>query len=1311
MRSERASKGLQATLLRAAGAAVFQRGEDYFRRRRVGELTLGPNSARARVRGTSLYEVELRVPPGEEDWGCSCTCPYAEDVGVCKHLVALGFAWMAALGADPFPQLSEKQKEPTPKQEAPEPYDRFLGKGEELSVWAKERGVDQLLAVPLAELAEPGSIGPFFFGTSVGQVLTGKAGVGPVAPPLDAGLRAAALKSLERAAEQVARMLEEDRSLTHEPPPPPGQPALRLLFERALEYRKVVRAEAAPRPKEVVRGWLELVKEPLAIRYREEPCTNPLGYLGTRRDFSKETLVTFLLPRGGEEPLSGSCSIDRGCCPHLLSAVDELILALRSPAPGSLAAALDKELNQPTWARSFEIIDSGAKAPAPSRELVSWCLQPDRLGEGGQVHLTPIRQTPRGRGGYTRGRPVSLESLAEGRVAGATPQDQHVAQLLLPAERAGGRVSAAVTVALRLRALAQLEGHPRLRLGDGDGAPLTVATRALKLAARDAGDGQVRLVVSLGGRPLSNAELGGLRAQERGSRGRIAWLDEAARACWLVHVQHELRPFLEAIHLAGGLFPQASHEALLERLARLEGTVEVELPPGLRGTEVPADCTPAVRLAGLPGGGLALKARVRPMPRGFAFPPGEGSGEVASFQEGRRSFCRRDFGMEQARAAELFASLGLSLTGAQAQVEDPQRALDLVAALEARAREGLSTEWEEEPIRLASPIRLKDLKLRVASGEDWFGLTGEAAADGPAGNRVALADLLDAIRRGVRYVRLDERRWAALDQGLRERLAPLAELVHESRHGLELSPAAAPELEELSGELAAFEADSAWRGLAQRLREARRSNPKVPAGLRAELRAYQREGFTWLARLSKWGVGACLADDMGLGKTLQALALLLHRSKLGPALVVAPASVCFNWRAEAEKFAPQLRFHSYHEADRQRLLGSIGKGDVVVASYGLLSRDAEELSKVKFATVVLDEAQAVKNAATHRAKAARALKGDFRLALTGTPLENHLGELWSQYRILFPGLLGSQEQFRERFAVPLEQGNSPERREALARLLRPFLLRRTKSQVARELPARTEISIRVSLSSAERSVYEEVRRSVLEELAKAPSQRPEQRRFQVLAAITRLRQLACHVGLIDETWAQGSAKMERFGELVSQLKDEGHRALVFSQFTRHLALARAVLEAQGIGFLYLDGATPQEERGGLVRRFQGGEGDVFLISLKAGGTGLNLTGADNVIHLDPWWNPAVEDQASDRAHRIGQTRPVTVYRLISTCTVEETILSMHARKRALVEQVLAGAGSAAKLSADELIELIRSGGDTAREELGESEPPRSSQVA
>ncbi|HEY0840338.1 MAG TPA: DEAD/DEAH box helicase, partial [Vulgatibacter sp.] len=403
-------------------------------------------------------------------------------------------------------------------------------------------------------------------------------------------------------------------------------------------------------------------------------------------------------------------------------------------------------------------------------------------------------------------------------------------------------------------------------------------------------------------------------------------------------------------------------------------------------------------------------------------------------------------------------------------------------------------------------------------------------------------------------------------------------------------------------------------------------------------------------------------------------------------------SVCGGWVREAQRFTPALRplvFGDLPDHERAAAVAGLGPGDVLVVSYTFLARERELLSGRPFATLVLDEAQAIKNAQTERAKAARALQADVRIVLSGTPLENHVGELWSLFQVAVPGLLGSWELFRQRFALPIERGDSAERREALSRVLRPFLLRRTKKEVAADLPPRTEIDEYVEPSRAERELYEQARLAAVARVkGVAGSMSPEKARFEVLAAITRLRLVSCHPALYDPDSTVPSSKLERTLELLAQLREEGHRALVFSQFTSHLGLVRRALEDAGMRVLYLDGGTPGGERQALVDAFQAGEADHFLISLKAGGFGLNLTAADFVLHLDPWWNPAVEDQASDRAHRIGQTRPVTVIRLIARKTIEEQILSLHAQKRELVASILDGSGAAGGLDTADLVRLI-----------------------
>ena len=470
--------------------------------------------------------------------------------------------------------------------------------------------------------------------------------------------------------------------------------------------------------------------------------------------------------------------------------------------------------------------------------------------------------------------------------------------------------------------------------------------------------------------------------------------------------------------------------------------------------------------------------------------------------------------------------------------------------------------------------------------------------------------------------------------------------------------------------------DNARRKLASFEGIAPRSEPR---GFIGELRGYQRDGLGWFRFLREFGFGGCLADDMGLGKTIQVLALLVSReAERGDAprasLVVAPRSVVFNWIDEAKRFAPKLRTLDYTGIGRSAADLATGQHDLVLTTYGTLRRDAAMLSKVPFDYVILDESQAIKNATSQAAKAARLLSGRHRLALSGTPIENHLGELWSLFEFLNPGMLGKSPAFRAWTAGAGDADD--ESRVALARAVKPFVLRRTKENVTPELPARTEQTLWCDLGPVQRRLYDQLRdhyRSSL--LAQVSREGLAKSKIHVLEALLRLRQAACHPGLIDKARAgMDSAKLDLLVERLAEVVDEGHKVLVFSQFTSLLALLKPRLVALGpIGIAYLDGATPAKARAEAVARFQADEScRLFLLSLKAGGVGLNLTAAGYVFLLDPWWNPAVEAQAIDRAHRIGQSKPVIAYRLVARDTVEERILSLQEKKRALADSILSG---------------------------------------
>ncbi len=469
----------------------------------------------------------------------------------------------------------------------------------------------------------------------------------------------------------------------------------------------------------------------------------------------------------------------------------------------------------------------------------------------------------------------------------------------------------------------------------------------------------------------------------------------------------------------------------------------------------------------------------------------------------------------------------------------------------------------------------------------------------------------------------------------------------------------------------------------------------APRGLKLALRPYQKEGLAWLQFLREQNLSGILADDMGLGKTAQALAHLLCEKESGrldhPALIVLPTSLIFNWKNEAARFAPDLSILSLHGAERKKRFAEIPRHDVVLTTYPLLWRDAGELTQYRYHLLLLDEAQTVKNSRSQGAEAVRKIDARHRLCLTGTPLENHLGELWSQFDFLLPGFLGSRHGFSKYWRTPIEKQGDVQRRELLSRRIRPFILRRKKEDVAQELPAKTIIVRKVELAGRQRDLYETVRASmdtmVREEIASKGFARSQ---ILILDALLKLRQVCCDPRLVRANAArrvEERAKLDLLMTMLPEQVDEGRKILLFSQFTSMLGLIEAELKKAGLDYVLLTGDTVDRET--PVRRFQNGEVPIFLISLKAGGVGLNLTAADTVIHYDPWWNPAVENQATDRAHRLGQDKPVFVYKLIVAGSIEERILSLQERKADLANSILSeDRQSGLKFGADDIAALF-----------------------
>jgi superfamily II DNA or RNA helicase len=929
------------------------------------------------------------------------------------------------------------------------------------------------------------------------------------------------------------------------------------------------------------------------------------------------------------------------------------------------------------WERALESLDAflggttkADTAPAPRKaKRLAFFLDVEHQT------ITAVEQSAKGRDGWTDGRPVAMKRLHEQdpRLDYLTPQDRQVLRHIR--KDSGSWYSDEQYEFDHHRAIAALVGHPAVFDATQRAQPLGLVSYPVELVVTEVKDGY-RIALS----HTASEETAFLEA-ETPTRFRVVMFPKK-----LLTVQ--------AILTEGGLtVPAVAREQVVALVRRTNPTLPIRAEIAeLEQPGVEADATPVVQL--LPyDAGLKLTLLVRPFGAGGpAYVAGLGGRSVLATIDGQQRRANRDLPRELALRTALVEACATwrDRGGAESHelvVEDLEGSLDLL--LELRAYGGpVAIEWPEGRKLRVSPVETGKIKMQVAQDRDWFSVDGTIALD--EDRVLEMRFLLDRLDHAHgRFVPLGDGTFVALTHQLQTQLQRLAAVAEPHRKGSRVHALGAPALEAVLGDAGEVKTDAAWKNHVARIRAAEGWMPAVPPTLQAELRDYQVDGFIWLARLARWGAGACLADDMGLGKTVQAIAVMLDRAAEGPCLVVAPTSVCPNWEAEIARFASTLRTHRLPATgDRAALIGDLGAQDVLICSYGLLHQSAETLARRDWQMVVLDEAQAIKNADTKRAQAVQSLRAGFRLALTGTPVENYLDELWSLFSFVNPGVLGSRDSFQRRFAGPIERNKDVHARQGLRALIRPFLLRRTKAVVLSELPPRTEQTLNVEMTEAERAFYEALRQRSLERIATLDAP-PGQRKIQILAEITRLRRACCNPALIDTAAGVPSGKLAAFMELVEELIRNRHRALVFSQFVGHLNLVREALDAQGVRYEYLDGGTPSAEREKRVAAFQAGNADLFLISLRAGGTGLNLTAADYVVHLDPWWNPAVEDQASDRAHRIGQERPVTIYRLIMQDSIEERILALHRDKRDLAADLLEGTETTARLSEDALLDLIR----------------------
>ncbi|TCZ65412.1 DEAD/DEAH box helicase [Roseicella aquatilis] len=1044
---------------------------------------------------------------------------------------------------------------------------------------------------------------------------------------------------------------------------------------------------------------------------------------------------------GGTAPaFTGICTCPGGInCKHVVAALiaarDVLPAAPQPAPPAPEPPALPPAIQD--WLRALTEAGEGDPEAYPptlrQRLLYVVALQAGAEGAGVPT-ITPVSVALRKDGSFGPARPIPIHQVPTARYL--RPSDhrilRRIAALAYVAPGAAGHED-------RPELLRRIIATGRARWGEPDGPVVTEGpVRPGRLAWRLTPEGMQRPALAL------DEGLVGFALPE-------PWYADPATG-QLGPVDLGLPAHVAARLLLAPPIPAEAAPLVAAELGQRVAAPAVALPATLdppellRGPPVPclrltATRLPAYAVTGVGwrrAGGGAPEITVPLARLSFRYGPvrlafGERPASDVLARKDRLYRLRRDHGGEREAVLRL-ARAGLESVGyrlaygahgfhdafmlAPAAGEDDPDWLDLLLQdVPALRAEGWEVEIAEDfPIRLIEPEGPLEARLEEGSGIDWLDLQLGVLVEGERVDLVpALVELLATgpeVLSGAlegeaeafllplpdgRLLSLPRARVAPILRALIELFAEGAIDPEAGRIGFtRLDAAELARLEERSG--LAWQGGEAIRALGAQLRAAEGRIPPValPEGFHGALRPYQAQGVAWLQFLRTAGLGGVLADDMGLGKTVQTLAHLAIEQAAGrldrPALIVCPTSLVPNWRREAARFASGLRVLPLHGPGRKVRFPEIAAHDLVLTTYPLLTRDQEALTAQDWHLVVLDEAQTIKNPNAETTRQALRLRARQRLCLSGTPLQNHLGELWSLFDFLAPGFLGSARSFRSRYRTPIEKHGDAARQAALHRRVRPFLLRRTKEAVATELPPKTEITEPVEMEAAQRAVYEAIRLSMHARVKAAIAEKGLARSgIVILDALLKLRQACCDPRLLAMASAKkaGSAKLDRLRDLLGVLLEEGRRVLVFSQFTSMLALIEAALRQDGIPYGLLTGDT--RDREAPVRRFQAGEVPVFLISLKAGGVGLNLTAADTVIHYDPWWNPAVEDQATDRTHRIGQERRVFVHRLITLGTIEEKMELLKERKRALVASVLeAEAGGALALTEADIEELFTS---------------------
>lgn len=958
---------------------------------------------------------------------------------------------------------------------------------------------------------------------------------------------------------------------------------------------------------------------------------------------------------------------------------------------------LDCVLTRNSWVERFSKLENILESMPPKSDTrLAWFVNVDQAAQG-IITVKPIEQHSTKTGKWTKGRRFTgyrdktyssiapIEQNEDFLQAELTPQDKFACDVLNDAENLL-KIDSSQTRRAWAKVMQALIGHPRLILEGGDSRPLKCLPVEPVIRVTKCEDAMQYTLF-----PEPNEDEDCIVRLERGDQICIYQYTTVLRQ-------------LRRIFKGDFRIPLGESNDNLNILSKMISHFRVMSDEPLLGVELPnceTDSMPYVQL--LPRErGLHVEVMVRPFGIDMQYyQPGEGPLELIFQDRGTPKRLVRSPEKERQSAEELIA-LCPRLSGSVPEAPWQWNVEGLACYELTLQLRGLlnkcHVQWpSDQKFVCHRTLSMSNISLHTQSYLSWFSVEGEVHLD-DSDATASLADLIQAAGERKNFVTLSDGQVVALSEGLRkhlEEMGRLGDLIRESdgnlpRGGLRICSFLLPFLSESIAEFPGAELPPESNQWIQKYNAAMETNENVPQDLQVTLRPYQEIGFQWLSRLDAAQAGACLADDMGLGKTVQAIAMILSKSADGPSLIVAPTSVCANWLAEFHKFAPMLECQVFGPGDRAQAFSKLGPKHVMITSYGLLQSEQKAFGKIQWRVAVLDEAQAIKNAHAKRSQAALEIHADFRIVTTGTPVENNLSELWSIFNFIIPGLLGSRENFQHRFAAPIEHENDSEVAKNLRGIVSPFLLRRRKDQVLHDLPPKEEIDYPVELNADERAFYDKLRMEILRDL-ESHEENEGQRHIRVLAGITKLRLAVDHPRLVSGGENISGAKLDAFLELLKRILSNGHKVLVFSQFVKFLEIVRETLDAEDIKYEYLDGQRTPKERTASVENFQNGDVPVFLISLKAGGLGLNLTQADYVIHLDSWWNPAVENQASDRAYRLGQEKKVTIYHLQTVNTIEDKIKALHKRKRDLADEMLTDAATPDKIPLEELLQLLREG--------------------